>query len=95
MRIPCPLCGARPLDEFSYKGDATVCRPAPDASLDAWHDYVYIRDNPEGRHREFWRHDSGCGAWLVIERDTATHEIFAARLARDVAQEGTAGEQAP
>ncbi len=87
MRIPCPLCGARPLDEFSYKGDASVRRPEPDASLDAWHDYVYIRDNPEGRHREYWRHDSGCGAWLVVDRNTATHEILSARLAREVAQE--------
>ena len=24
MRIPCPCCGERPIDEFGYLGDATV-----------------------------------------------------------------------
>ena len=27
MRINCPLCGDRPLEEFVYRGDATVTRP--------------------------------------------------------------------
>jgi len=84
MRITCPVCGERPLEEFTYRGDATVSRPqplSPDA-MDAWHDYVYIRDNPKGRHREHWRHSGGCGAWLVVDRDTATHDVSAVRVAR-------------
>ena len=76
LRIECPWCGARNEDEFSYGGDATVQRPADDAPLDDWYDYVYTRDNPAGRHSEFWHHVNGCRAWLRVERDTVTHEIF-------------------
>lgn len=82
MRITCPLCGDRPLEEFVYRGDATQPRPAPDAPMADWVAYVYLRNNPKGRHREHWRHAGGCGAWLVVERDTQTHEIFRVDLAR-------------
>ncbi len=27
MRIKCPYCGERALEEFTYRGDATVTRP--------------------------------------------------------------------
>jgi sarcosine oxidase subunit delta len=83
MRIPCPYCGERDVQEFSYLGDATLRRPdpsAPGAGL-AFHDYVYLRDNPAGPHREFWQHVQGCRSWLVVERDTRTHEITKARYA--------------
>ena len=82
MRIPCPCCGERPIDEFSYLGDATVVRPDVD-DLAAWHDYVYLRDNPRGPHHEYWHHVGGCRAWLVVHRDTLTHEVFGATLASD------------
>ena len=81
LRIPCPFCGPRDHAEFDYEGDATVDWPALDASEDAWFEAVFLREDPRGPHREFWRHGQGCGAWLVVERDTATHEIFGARLA--------------
>jgi methylglutamate dehydrogenase subunit B len=78
MRIPCPFCGARDLREFSYLGDASVERPDPDAAdaLDRFAEYVYVRDNRVGPHREFWFHVSGCQAWLIVTRDTRTHEIL-------------------
>ena len=38
-------------------------------------EYVYLRDNPRGPHEELWFHSAGCQAWLVVRRDTATHEI--------------------
>ena len=76
VRIECPWCGVRNEDEFSYGGDATVERPSDDASQDDWYDYVYTRSNPAGRHREYWHHANGCRAWLIVERDTVTHEIF-------------------
>jgi methylglutamate dehydrogenase subunit B len=76
MRILCPHCGERPLDEFSYLGDATLRRPAEDAGIEAWHEYVYQRDNPCGPHHEYWHHVGGCRAWLVVYRDTLSHEIF-------------------
>lgn len=84
MRIPCPYCGARDAHEFAYLGDATVNRPdpaAPDAE-DAFFTYAYLRDNPDGEHREYWYHANGCRQWLVVTRNTRTHEILGASLAR-------------
>jgi methylglutamate dehydrogenase subunit B len=83
MRIPCPFCGPRDVVEFSYLGDAGRTRPDP-ASTDqaAWDDYVYNRTNPRGMHREFWQHNHGCRAHLVVERNVTTHEIVSASLAR-------------
>lgn len=87
MRITCPHCGTRGNEEFSYLGDATVVRPTdagPDARP-AWVDYVYNRDNPAGPHREYWYHAAGCHAWLIVERDTVTHEILSVVTAKSVA----------
>ena len=86
IRIPCPTCGVRDYSEFAYGGDATVVRPDP-ANTDegAWTDYVYLRDNPRGRHREYWQHVHGCRQWLIVDRDTVTHEIFRVSPARDSA----------
>ena len=84
MRIPCPFCGDRDASEFAYLGDATLKRPdpsSPDAER-AFHDYVYLRDNPAGPHREFWHHVSGCRSWLIVTRDTRNHEISGAELAK-------------
>jgi len=75
MRITCPVCGERSVAEFSYGGDATVERPALDASAEAWKAAVYDRQNPRGAHSEFWQHASGCRSWLRVERDTLTHKI--------------------
>jgi heterotetrameric sarcosine oxidase delta subunit len=83
MRIPCPFCGLRDLSEFAYLGDASLKRP--DAG-DAFHDYVYLRDNPAGPHREYWQHVFGCRSWLVVTRDTRTHDILAAMFAEDAAR---------
>lgn len=83
MRIPCPYCGRRDLREFTYLGDATLRRPDPDhpSALEQFVQYVYLRDNPAGMHREHWYHGSGCQAWLVVTRDTVTHEIVSAEPA--------------
>jgi heterotetrameric sarcosine oxidase delta subunit len=92
MRIECCYCGVRSSEEFSYLGDATLTRPEDprgktedDAVRQSWHDYVYLRDNPAGPHRELWQHVSGCRAWLVVTRNTRTHEIVGVEAARDIA----------
>ena len=92
MRILCCYCGLRGNEEFAYLGDATVVRPRTDASLPieeaalvSWIDYIYLRDNPAGPHRELWQHIAGCRAWLAVTRDTRTHAILAVEPARDVA----------
>ncbi len=76
--ISCPHCGTRPKEEFSIRG-AALARPSPDADVQDWFNYVYLRDNPRGRHDEHWHHTSGCRRWLVVTRDTLTHEVFAVR----------------
>ena len=75
LRISCPWCGPRAQVEFTYGGDATVKRPAPDAPTAAWVEFVYMRDNPAGLHDELWQHSAGCRQWFRVTRDTLTHEI--------------------
>ena len=74
--ISCPHCGPRPKEEFTIKGGADIKRPAPEADAQAWFDYVYLRDNPMGRLREYWHHSSGCRRWLVVTRDSVNHEVY-------------------
>jgi sarcosine oxidase subunit delta len=87
MWFECPYCGERGLEEFAYHGDATVTRPRDGGAAlsDAWTDYVYLRDNPAGLHRELWYHGAGCHAWLVVTRDLRNHQITNVALARAVA----------
>ncbi len=87
MRIPHPLLGPRDAQEFTYLGDAALMDrpdPAGDNAEAAFNDYVFLRDNPAGIHRELWFHEQGDRSWLVVTRDTVTHEILGAELARDV-----------
>jgi sarcosine oxidase subunit delta len=88
VRIPCPYCGERGNEEFSYLGDASPRRPDP-AAADAaqqFADYVYLRDNPRGLLHELWYHAAGCHSWLVVTRDTMSHAITSVELARDTAR---------
>ena len=55
------------------------------SDLEAFYEYQYLRDNPAGLHEELWFHEQGDRSWLVVTRDTTTHEITQVRLARDVA----------
>ncbi|MEQ8355966.1 MAG: sarcosine oxidase subunit delta [Kiloniellaceae bacterium] len=86
MLIPCPHCGPRDLGEFTYGGDATRDRPDPHsspgggASAEDWCGYVFYRDNPRGRHVEYWHHGQGCRLWLKVVRDTVTHKIEGAEI---------------
>jgi len=87
MLIPHPLLGLRDAQEFTYLGDASLLdRPDPGAATAAedFHAYAYLRDNPAGQHQELWFHEQGDRSWLVVTRDTTTHEILNAELARDV-----------
>lgn len=85
MRITCPHCGERDRREFYYVGDAVaIARPEPDAGDVAWDDYVHNRDNPAGVTRDLWYHEAGCSAWIVVTRNTVTHEILATELALTV-----------
>jgi heterotetrameric sarcosine oxidase delta subunit len=94
MIINHPLLGPRDSAEFVYLGDAKLMnRPqwqGKDASqekideaLHRFHDYVYLRDNPAGVHRELWYHEQGDRSWLVVTRNTLSHEILDVSLAKE------------
>jgi len=85
MQITCPYCGARDAQEFAYLGDATLKRPDPDldSAQDAFHDYVYLRENPAGAHEELWYHSAGCRRWVRVARHMATHKITSAQFSCD------------
>lgn len=91
MIINHPLLGPRDAGEFTYLGDVSMLmrpdghigEPTEKAMTDM-HDYVHLRDNPAGLHRELWYHEQGDRAWLVVTRDTVTHKIVKVELARDV-----------
>jgi sarcosine oxidase subunit delta len=89
MIINHPLLGPRDAQEFTYLGDAALInRPdwqAEDAA-EQFYAYQYLRDNPAGEHRELWFHEGGDRSWLVVTRNTVTHEILNVELARDVAR---------
>lgn len=87
MIIDHPILGPRDAQEFVYLGDAALMlRPdGMQAGIEVFHDWLYLRDNPAGPHRELWYHEQGDRSWLVVTRDTVTHEITAVELAREVA----------
>ena len=91
MIIEHPLLGPRDSQEFTYLGDASLLH-RPDASdddaADKFFDYQYLRDNPAGTHRELWYHEIGDRSWLVITRDTTSHEILTVELASMAAAAG-------
>lgn len=79
LLINCPHCGDRAETEFAYGGEAGITRPAePHALSDAeWADYLFMRSNSRGAHRELWNHAAGCRRWFEAERDTVTYRIHA------------------
>ena len=87
MRLTCPLCGERDRREFYYYGAAEyLARPEPGAAPEAWDDYLHLRDNPAGVTRDLWYHETGCGSWLVVTRNTVTHDVLGAELVAERAK---------
>ena len=97
MIINHPLLGPRDAAEFVYLGDASLIdRPdwQDEQAAEKFHDYLYLRDNPAGEHRELWYHEQGDRSWLVVTRNTLTHDVLNVELARDVARKsGRAGNR--
>ena len=73
--LPCPNCGPRDVNEFSYQGEVTV-RPSASPELRELTAYLYLRDNVAGVQREWWFHRDGCELWFQAERDTRTNEVL-------------------
>ncbi|TAG23203.1 MAG: response regulator [Rhodobacterales bacterium] len=55
-------------------------RPSASAPLAEWDNYLHLRDNPAGVVRDLWYHEQGCAQWLVVTRNTVTHEISGVEL---------------
>ena len=91
IRIPCPYCGERDHSEFTYGGDGSIVYPALDAPAEDWLKAVFQRENIRGLQTETWHHVNGCRMWLVVERDTMTHEIHAVRPAQSAVAEALEG----
>jgi sarcosine oxidase subunit delta len=79
LLIECPFCGLRDETEFSYAGEAHIARPLETEKLsDAeWADYLFMRKNPKGTHREQWLHAAGCRRYFNAVRDTVSYRISA------------------
>ncbi|MEM9582635.1 MAG: sarcosine oxidase subunit delta [Pseudomonadota bacterium] len=84
MRIHCPICGERDRREFYYMGAEDYLDRPDMGDQDAMHRYLHIRANPAGVTRDLWYHEAGCSAWLVVERNTVTHEVLSVELASKV-----------
>ncbi len=79
LLIPCPYCGPRSEEEFSYGNEAHIPRPKePDKLDDAeWAEYVFMRSNTKGVFLERWMHAQGCRRWFNVARDTVSYDILA------------------
>jgi heterotetrameric sarcosine oxidase delta subunit len=78
-----PLRGSRHPRIHLSRVTRPTCTARPRRGPEAWDDYLHNRDNPAGETRELWYHGSGCGAWLLVTRNTITHEIHGVALARE------------
>ena len=79
LLIECPYCGKRPELEFSHAGQAHIARAKnpSEVSVEAWTDFLYMRDNIKGVHAERWRHTHGCARYFNALRDTTTDHFLA------------------
>ena len=82
--IDCPFCGSRDEREFTHGGPDFGPRPdnAGDFNDDDWVKQLIVPDNPLGSVSEWWWHERGCGSWMLVVRDTKTHEILSVQESR-------------
>jgi heterotetrameric sarcosine oxidase delta subunit len=74
IRIQCPHCGWRPIEEYLYGEAPSV--PDSITEQDARNlDAAFMQENPEGATVERWFHAYGCRRWLTLRRDTRNDAI--------------------
>ena len=75
--IECPWCGERDESEFNCVGEAHIARPLETEKMSdqEWANYLFMRSNPKGLHREQWLHAAGCRRYFNAERDTVTYRF--------------------
>lgn len=75
IRITCPHCGERTLEEYVYGEMFDVPADITDP-VSREVDRSFMHNNEEGPVREAWFHLYGCRRWVVVRRDTTTDEIL-------------------
>ena len=89
MLLRCPWCGPRELEEFRFRSVLTGERAGPGESVttgdhpSAAYARVYERANVPDSSVEYWQHDRGCRAWLVVQRNPSTAEVLDVQLLAD------------
>lgn len=75
IRIACPHCGSRALEEYVY---GEVFDVPADIVTDEQReiDRSFMHNNMEGPVREAWFHLYGCRRWVYVVRDTTTDELL-------------------
>lgn len=73
--IPCPNCGPRPVEEFSFGEIPDVPETITDGESRDF-DRAFMHNNIEGMQAERWFHTFGCRRWCTVKRDTRTDEIL-------------------
>jgi sarcosine oxidase subunit delta len=72
LEVPCPRCGPRPFEEFTFGGELrALSAPGPERDFVR----VYLRENAPGPQRERWFHAFGCRRWVTVTRDTVENRI--------------------
>jgi methylglutamate dehydrogenase subunit B len=74
LKIPCPHCGLRPFQEFTFGGEL---RDLESSDADGDYRRVFVRNNAPGPQLERWFHVYGCRRWLTLRRDTVANRIVA------------------
>jgi sarcosine oxidase subunit delta len=97
LLIECPWCGERDESEFSYAGEAHIARPLETEKLsdEEWANYLFLRKNTKGLHREQWNHAAGCRRYFNVVRNTVSYKISGSYKIGEqgpkIADQGTAG----
>jgi sarcosine oxidase subunit delta len=75
LRLRCPQCGVRAIEEFVY--GEILATPETMKDPDARDvDRAFMHNNEEGPVTERWFHSYGCRRWFTVKRDTRTNEIL-------------------
>ena len=72
MRLACPFCGPRELEEFAFLKTLAEPGASPFGA-------VYERANRTDLSIEHWQHLHGCRVWLLVRRNPTSGEVLEVR----------------
>lgn len=75
LKLICPHCGSRPIEEFMYGEIPQVPEQLTDPD-ERDIDRAFMLKNPEGETLEAWFHVYGCRRWLRVRRDSRLDKIL-------------------